>query len=56
MSCSPQIASGADERDRETTPSFPEGAMSLLERAGMLAWNARPGTVPAARRRPNSSS
>jgi hypothetical protein len=38
-----QIASGADERDREATPSFPEGAMSLLEGAGMLAWNARPG-------------
>ena len=38
-----EIASGAAERDGEAKPVFPDGPVSLLERAGMLAWNARPG-------------
>ncbi len=44
-----QIESGAAERDAEPTPSFPEGPVALLERAGMLAWNAQPGSIPAVR-------
>jgi len=44
-----QIASGAGDRDGEATPGFPENPVSLLERAGLLAWNAQPGTArPAA--------
>ena len=39
-----QIQSGAAERDGEATPSFPDGPIGLLERAGMLAWNACAGT------------
>jgi len=39
-----EIASGAAERDGEATPSFPDGPIGLLECAGMLAGNARPGT------------
>ncbi|HEX4281245.1 MAG TPA: hypothetical protein VHZ27_10795 [Solirubrobacteraceae bacterium] len=39
-----EIASGAAERDGAATPSFPAKPMSLLEREGLLAWNARPGT------------
>ena len=39
-----EIEAGAAERDGESTPSFPEGPIGLLERAGMLAWNARAGT------------
>jgi hypothetical protein len=38
-----QIESGAAERDAEPTPSFPAGPLALLERAGVLAWNAQPG-------------
>jgi hypothetical protein len=38
-----EIEAGADARDGESTPSFPEGPIGLLERAGMLAWNARAG-------------
>jgi alkylation response protein AidB-like acyl-CoA dehydrogenase len=38
-----EIASGAAERDGEAGPAFPGGPVSLLERAGMLAWNAQPG-------------
>ena len=44
MTCSPRSTSGAAERDGEATPSFPDGPIGLLERAGMLAWNARAGT------------
>ena len=45
-----EIESGAAERDAEATPSFPAGPLALLERAGMLAWNAQPGATrpPAA--------
>ena len=39
-----RIASGAFERDVEATPRFPECPVSLLEHAGMLSWNAQPGT------------
>lgn len=39
-----QIESGAAERDGEATPRFPAGPIGLLERSGMLAWNARAGT------------
>jgi hypothetical protein len=39
-----EIASGAAERDNEATPSFPDEPIGLLERAGMLAWNAHAGT------------
>jgi hypothetical protein len=38
-----QIESGAAERDGEATPRFPAGPIGLLERSGMLAWNARAG-------------
>ncbi len=38
-----QIESGAAQRDGEATPRFPDGPIRLLERAGMLAWNARAG-------------
>jgi alkylation response protein AidB-like acyl-CoA dehydrogenase len=38
-----QIASGAEERDREPIPRFPAAAIGLLEEAGMLAWNAQVG-------------
>ena len=52
-----QIESGAAERDAEPTPSFPEGPLALLERAGMLAWNAHAaGSVAGRPRRPSSSS
>ena len=51
MRCSPAIESGAPaERDAEPTPRFPEGPVALLERAGMLAWNAH--ARPGARRPP----
>ncbi len=47
-----RIESAAAERDAEATPRFPEGPVALLERAGMLAWNAhaQPGACrpPAA--------
>lgn len=39
-----QIESGAAQRDGEPTPSFPVGPIGLLERVGMLAWNARGGS------------
>ncbi|MBV8220812.1 MAG: hypothetical protein JO325_20300 [Solirubrobacterales bacterium] len=39
-----EIESGAAERDAAALPSFPRKPMSLLERAGLLAWNAQPGT------------
>jgi alkylation response protein AidB-like acyl-CoA dehydrogenase len=39
-----EIESGAAERDAEATPSFPAGPIGLLERGGILAWNARVGT------------
>jgi hypothetical protein len=39
-----EVASGAGGRDLQATAGFPEGPVSLLERAGMLAWNAQPGT------------
>ena len=39
-----EIASGADGRDSEATPGFPERPVSLLERVGLLAWNAQPET------------
>jgi len=39
-----EIASGAPARDREPTPSFPVEPIALLERAGLLAWNAQPGS------------
>ena len=39
-----EIRSAAAERDREAMPSFPDGPVGLLERAGLLAWNARAGT------------
>src|ERR1700749_3514367 len=38
-----EIESGAAHRDGEAAPSFPAGPMALLERAGMLAWNAKAG-------------
>jgi alkylation response protein AidB-like acyl-CoA dehydrogenase len=38
-----RIESGAAERDAESTPSFPQGPVALLEQAGMLAWNAHAG-------------
>jgi alkylation response protein AidB-like acyl-CoA dehydrogenase len=38
-----QIAASAAERDEEPIPSFPDAALSLLERIGALAWNAQPG-------------
>jgi alkylation response protein AidB-like acyl-CoA dehydrogenase len=38
-----EIESGAAHRDGEATPRFPAGPMALLERAGMLAWNAKAG-------------
>ena len=40
-----EIEAGASERDGEATPRFPGGPVGLLERAGMLAWNALAGTV-----------
>jgi alkylation response protein AidB-like acyl-CoA dehydrogenase len=40
-----EIASGAAERDGEATPRFPEEPVGLLERVGMLAWNACAGTA-----------
>jgi alkylation response protein AidB-like acyl-CoA dehydrogenase len=39
-----EIAFGADGRDSEASPGFPEGPVSLLERVGLLAWNTRSGT------------
>jgi alkylation response protein AidB-like acyl-CoA dehydrogenase len=39
-----EIEVGAAERDREATPAFPDEPIRLLERAGMLSWNARAGT------------
>ena len=39
-----QIECSAGARDGETAPSFPDAPIGLLERAGMLAWNARAGT------------
>ena len=39
-----EIESGAGQRDGEPTPSFPDGPIGLLERTGMLAWNARAGS------------
>ena len=39
-----EIESGAAERDSKATPDFPDGPIGLLERAGLLAWNARAGT------------
>ena len=38
-----RIESGAARRDGDSTPSFPDGPIGLLERAGMLAFNALPG-------------
>ena len=38
-----EIECGAAERDGEATPGFPDGPIGLLERAGLLAWNARAG-------------
>jgi hypothetical protein len=38
-----EIAAGAAERDGAASPSFPEAPVSQLERAGVLAFNARPG-------------
>ena len=45
------IAAGAADRDATPKPSFPEHPIALLERAGALRWNARPGAdrPPAAR-------
>jgi len=45
-----EIGSGAAHRDGEATPSFPAAPIALLERAGMLAWNAKAGAArpPAA--------
>jgi alkylation response protein AidB-like acyl-CoA dehydrogenase len=37
------IAAGASERDSEAAPGFPDAAISLLEDAGLLAWNAQTG-------------
>jgi alkylation response protein AidB-like acyl-CoA dehydrogenase len=39
-----RIESGAAQRDNEPTPSFPDRPIGLLERAGMLAFNARAGS------------
>ena len=39
-----EIESGAGQRDGEPMPSFPNGPIGLLERVGMLAWNARAGS------------
>ncbi len=38
-----EIEAGAALRDGEATPCFPAGPIVLLERAGMLAWNAKAG-------------
>jgi hypothetical protein len=38
------IETGAAARDDEANPSFPDEPIGLLERAGLLAWNARAGT------------
>ncbi len=45
-----EIAAGAARRDGAAVPDFPEGPIADLERAGALAFNARPGTIrpPAA--------
>ena len=37
------IAAGAEDRDQQARPVFPEDAIALLEGAGAPAWNARPG-------------
>ncbi len=37
------IAAGADERDNDPVPTFPQAPFAALERAGALAWNASPG-------------
>ncbi|MFZ0381201.1 MAG: hypothetical protein WAL38_25480 [Solirubrobacteraceae bacterium] len=39
------VADGAAERDGEAVPGFPEAPLAELERAGALAFNARPGTT-----------
>lgn len=38
-----EIESGAAERDADAKPRFPAVPLVLLERAGLLAWNAQPG-------------
>ncbi len=44
------VGAGAAERDGAPVPSFPEAPVAQLERAGALAFNARPGTIrPPAR-------
>jgi alkylation response protein AidB-like acyl-CoA dehydrogenase len=45
-----EIEAGAADRDGEAAPAFPAGPVALLERAGMLAWNAKAGDLrpPAA--------
>jgi hypothetical protein len=44
-----EVAAGARERDRPAVPAFPEDAIALLERAGVLAWGAEAdGARPAA--------
>ncbi len=45
-----EIAAGAAERERPPVPSFPDAAIALLERAGLLAWGAQSaeGRPPAA--------
>jgi alkylation response protein AidB-like acyl-CoA dehydrogenase len=43
-----ELASGADQRDREASPAFPRAAVELLRRSGLLAWNAVEGRRPPA--------
>ena len=38
-----RVAAGAEERDRDIEPPFPEEAIADLEAVGALAWNAQPG-------------
>jgi alkylation response protein AidB-like acyl-CoA dehydrogenase len=40
-----EVAAGAQARDEQPSPSFPEDAIAALEQAGVLAFNAVGGTV-----------
>ena len=40
-----EVAAGSSERDGAAAPAFPEAAITQLERAGALAFNARPGAT-----------
>jgi alkylation response protein AidB-like acyl-CoA dehydrogenase len=39
-----EIEAGASQRDGAATPAFPAAALARLESAGLLAFNAQPGT------------